>query len=107
MNCKHCHKEIKYHDERGMCKRCVGQPIIPIPAHLDHESERPDPNESTDALPGSDEKIKILRRRVENFESLFHEDDENGLEPGFSKEVLYYSSKPLDCRVNRDHIGQI
>lgn len=29
----------------------------------------------TDALPGSEEKIDVLRARIENGEELFHEDD--------------------------------
>jgi len=64
--------------ERAFCKKCGRALLIERMAFAESYKAKI-PSEPTSHLPGSDEKIEVMRARVERGESPFHPDDR--LEP--------------------------
>ena len=87
MICRHCSKPVTDPYRKGLCWKCAGTPEIskqyPSLSKFNPRKQKGDfylTNPSTSdcptmALPGSEEKILVLMRRVENKQKLFHPDD--------------------------------
>lgn len=83
VRCKHCQK-LRRHAARHLCRGCADQPHIrerypPIKSTMRNTtislatpSQLPEP---TNALPGSEEKIQVLIRRVADGVCLWHPRD--------------------------------
>lgn len=83
--CRHCQRRRAY-KPRALCWACYYAPgvrelypVVPCRgnrrARPDRYGRAPDPDEPTDALPGSADKIAILAHRASLGQSLFHRQD--------------------------------
>lgn len=93
-HCRHCQRPLigKKGPRRGLCHRCRetgGLPRLypPAPSKYSGTGEVPDyfgpsraPQEATDALPGTEQKIQAMEARAALGLSLWHPDDATGLE---------------------------
>lgn len=96
--CKECNRDRRAY-ARGLCQQCHMRPEIRAKYEsdlsrqrrglnpLDRLTREPTP---TTAPPGSEEKILVLIRRMENGEKLFSEDDEQTL----SRKPTAYKREP-------------
>ena len=72
--CLHCRERAPVGRICRLCKTCFARRARPaMRAYFD--DDKPAPKASTQALPGSAEKIKAMRRRLLRGEALFHPDD--------------------------------
>lgn len=82
--CRHCSKS-KVNRPRGLCWSCYYNPgvkeMYPSTSKFAHRGTGnftgivAEPVAATEALPGTEEKIRILAARVARRESLWHRDD--------------------------------
>ncbi len=82
--CQHCHVNRETRPRR-LCFTCYASLDIRVlyPSTSKHakrgiasgKDHYPDPAQSTDAVPGSEEKILVMIARIERGEALFHADD--------------------------------
>jgi hypothetical protein len=102
VTCLHC-KRLKPHEGRGLCRTCYSQKstraLYPLPEYdrvsqakaarerqlaLDSEGagvwRKPLPVEPTAALPGSEEKIRVMGERLAQGLHLHHPGDATGME---------------------------
>lgn len=87
MACRHC-RRTRATRPRGLCWHCYFAPgvrdLYPVSGKFAARglglanAEPPPPAERTRALPGTEEKVAALARRVEAGEGLWHPDDGRG-----------------------------
>ncbi len=82
MSCSHCGVAAN-HAGRGLCKRCYNNRSVRVryPCTLEIANTNQAPAtlpEPTDALPGTPEKVRVLARRMQLGQQLYHPLDNLG-----------------------------
>jgi len=83
--CAHCGRTDLQQRNRRLCSPCYRDPVIraAYPSNntrvqSNHNRNLPLPGEPTQAMPGSREKIAVMKARAQRGEQIFHPDDALG-----------------------------
>lgn len=115
ITCLHCNRILKSrkHTGRGLCFACFLDRSIreryPTLVDCNNDSVRTGsgrlPDHPTSALPGTPEKIAVLRRRAQRGEVLFHPSDgtesNNKQEPPWISELLAPTTSEISAEAPR------